>query len=681
MSHRLTLILVGTAVLAAGGAVFVLLRQPDRADPVAVGLPFDPDIDVDDDNSAENEPPPAFVPHAASFLTRYCIECHAGERPKGGLALDYSDETAATADRLAWGKVSEAVRSGRMPPPGRPQPEPAESEAFLAWVDRNAVGPQNPGRVTLRRLNRSEYNNTIRDLVGVTLMPADDFPADDTGDGFDTNANVLSVSPILIEKYLTAAEAVVDAAVKDSALWQRLISTPAEDFVPFVLRGSPPLRADAVKGQRFEQADAAGLARAALIDRAYYAIQAFADRAFRRPVTHVEIGRLMRFVEATLANGDGVDAGIKLALTAVLVSPHFLFRVELDTPPGSDIEHRLNDYELATRLSYFLWSSMPDEELFRLAASGKLNDTRTLVGQVRRMLRDPKSRALAENFAGQWLQTRALAEATRDPFRFPPFDDDLRRAMGQETELFFDHVVREDRSVLDLLTGEYTFVNDRLARHYGIHGVEGGHFRRVSLSGTGRAGILTHASVLTVTSGPTRTSPVRRGKWVLENILGIPSSPPPSGVDGLKDDGTGKATTLREQLNRHRSQAECASCHTRMDPIGFGLENFDAVGAWRDRDGDVVDASGTLPSGRAFRGPKELLAILVERPTDFVRCLTQKLLTYALGRSLVAADRSTVERITRHAAHNDYKFSSLVIALVRSDPFQKRRIAVAGSSP
>jgi hypothetical protein len=682
MSRRLTLILVGTAVLTVGGAALVLsFGIHDRANPVAVELPFDPDIDTSDEDAPTDEPPLTFAAHVGPFIARYCIECHSGERPKSGLTLDYPDEIAATADRLAWAKASDAVRSGRMPPPGRQQPKAAESEAYLTWADRTAVGPPNPGRVTVRRLNRSEYNNTIQDLLGVTLKPADDFPADDTGDGFDTNADVLSISPILIEKYLAAAETVVEAAAKNPIVWQQLTSKPAEDFIPFVLRGTPPQRTDAVKGQRFELTDDAAIASAAEIERTYYAMQAFADRAFRRPVSHVEMSRLMRFVETALANGDGAEAGFKLAVTAILVSPHFLFRVELDPPAGSDSDHRLSDFELATRLSYFMWSSMPDEELFRLAASRKLVDARTLAGQVRRMLHDPKSRVLAENFAGQWLQTRALAEATRDPTRFPGFDDDLRRAMQQETELFIDHVVREDRSVLDLLTGEYTFVNDRLARHYGIAGIEGSHFRRVSLSGTGRAGLLTHASVLTVTSGPTRTSPVRRGKWVLENVLGTPPPPPPPGVDGLKDVGTGKPRTLREQLNLHRSRVECASCHARMDPIGFGLENFDAVGGWRDREGDmVVDASGTLPNGQTFRGPNELLTILAEKPTDFTRCFTQKLLNYALGRSLRPADRSSVDRIVRHAARNNYKLSSLVIALVRSDPFLKRRVP-GGSIP
>jgi hypothetical protein len=553
-----------------------------------------------------------------------------------------------------------------MPPPGRARPEPTELDRFDLWLAGALSEDDRAVRATLRRLNRTEYDNTIRDLVGADFHPAADFPADDTSDGFDTIGGVLSVSPTLIEKYLVAAETVVEAAAADPHLWRRLTSPPAGNSVPFVLRGPPPRRNEAVKGLRPKASDDQAALRAAEIDRTYTALQAFADRAYRRPITHAEMYRLMRFVEAALNEGKKADVGLKLALKAVLVSPHFLFRVEADP------DRLTSDFELAVRLSYFLWSSMPDEELFRLAAPGQLRDSRTLVQQVRRMLRDPRSRALAANFGGQWLQTRALARSAPDPALFPQFDKELRTAMQEETERFLDFLIHEDRSVLDLLTADYTFMNERLARHYCIPGVRGEEFRRISLAGTPRAGVLTHASVLTVTSGPTRTSPVRRGKWVLENILGTPVPPPLPGVDNLKSQG-GRASTLRERLEEHRSRAECASCHGRMDPLGYALENFNAVGAWRDRDAATpIDPSGTLPDGRQFRGVAHLRALLIEQPERFTRCLTEKLLVYALGRGLTPADRQAVTRIVRHARRNGYRFSSLVIALVQSDPFLKQ---------
>jgi Protein of unknown function (DUF1592)/Protein of unknown function (DUF1588)/Protein of unknown function (DUF1585)/Protein of unknown function (DUF1595) len=461
-------------------------------------------------------------------------------------------------------------------------------------------------------------------------------------------------------------------SANDPQLWRRLSTPRPEDYMPFVLRGAPPLGNGAVKGQFGVPVDEQAAFRAAEIDRTYAALQAFADGAYRRPVTHAEMNRLMRFVDSALNDGETADAGLKLAMKAVLVSPHFLFRVEADP------DRPAGDFALATRLSYFLWSSMPDEELFRLAARGQLRDARTLVQQVRRMLRDPRSRALTENFGGQWLQKRALAQSAPDPALSPQFDNELRTAMQEETERLIDFIIREDRSVLELLTADYTFVNQRLAMHYGIPGVRGNEFQRVPLAGTLRAGVLTHASVLTVTSGPTRTSPVKRGKWILENVLGAPVSSPPPGVDDLKVQGA-RALNLRERLEQHRSRAECASCHARMDPLGYGLDNFDAVGAWRDRDGETpIDPSGTLPDGLRFRGVAELRAMLIEQPERFTRCLTEKLLVYALGRGLVPADRPVVNQIVRHAGRNGQRFSSLVIALVRSDPFQKRNSRPGG---
>jgi len=375
-------------------------------------------------------------------------------------------------------------------------------------------------------------------------------------------------------------------------------------------------------------------------------------------------------VEDARRTGEGPEAGIRVAFRAVLCSPHFLFRTEPGAGPAGG---RVTDFELAARLSYFLWSSCPDEELFAHAARGTLRHGNTLARQVRRMLRDPKARALAGNFAGQWLGTRALAAVAPDPARFPGFDEPLRAAMAREAELFFDAVVREDRSVLDFLAADYTFANDRLARHYGLPGVHGPEFRKVSLAGTPRGGVLTQAGVLAVTSNPTRTSPVKRGRWVLENVLGAPPPAPPPGADQLPAAHDARAATPRERMERHRADPACAACHAGMDPLGFGLESFDPVGAWRADDGGrPVDASGVLPDGRAFDGPAGLRAVLLERREAFARCLAGKLLTYALGRGPARGDRRAVADIARKLADNDYRFSALVLAIVHSDPFQTR---------
>jgi hypothetical protein len=655
------------ALLGAVAAAMAVIQQ--RFFPAAV-VAADCDSDELDESASASEPSPSFSEHVAPFLSRHCRECHSRERARGGLVLD---EGRLGADDAFRRQVLAAVESGRMPPPARPRPAQADAGPFTLWLQTALSGEGRAGRAVLRRLNRSEHANTIRDLLGARVASFEDFPADDTGAGFDTIGAVLSVSPTLTEKYLLAAERVVESAAANPHVWRRLSTPPREDYIPFALRGAPPRKNDVVKGQGQVLSDEQAAFRAAEIDRAYAFLQAFADRAYRRPITHAEMVRLMRFVEEALNRGENADTGLKLALKAILVSPHFLFRVEASS------ERRASDFEVATRLSYFLWSSMPDETLFRLAARGRLRDGHTLVQQVRRMLRDPRARALAESFGGQWLQTRALAESAPDPALFPQFDDELRRAMREETERFLDFIVREDRSALELLSADYTFVNELLARHYGIAGARGEEFQRVSLSGTSRAGILTHASVLTVTSGPTRTSPVKRGRWLLENILGSPVPAPPPGADDLKVQ-PGRALTLRERLEQHRSRSECAACHARMDPLGYGLENFDATGAWRERDGDrPIDSSGTLPDGKHFRGVAELRAALAEHPERFVRCLTEKLLVYALGRELAPADRPAVQRIVRHAGRHGYRFSSLMIALVRSDPFLKRNSRSGGA--
>ncbi len=652
-----------------------------------------------------------------------------------------------------------------------------------------------PGRVTIRRLNRAEYNNTIRDLVGVDFHPADDFPSDDVGYGFDNIGDVLSLPPVLLERYLGAAEKISEEAIVagtssqgpaktwnadelsggsphaegyatlssegelvvnyafpregnyvirvracgDQAgpepvrmavridgkdLKRFNVPTPAGKFQDYrfsqKLRGGPrrlavaflndyydpknpdPRQRDrnlhvasvTVEGPQFAPGDPVPDSHRRIIFRkpktkadtteaARAVLEKFASRAFRRPVTAAELARLVKLVELAVAQGDSFERGIQVAIQAVLVSPEFLFRVELDSRGKKTAERTgqnepiqlIGDYELASRLSYFLWSSMPDDELWRAAVNGSIRTGDVLEKQVRRMLHDPKAQALVDNFAGQWLQFRNVRSASPDRGKYPGFDEKLRDAMIRETELFFGAVMLGDMSILDFLDADFTYLNERLARHYGIAGVRGDTFRRVKLKAHERGGLLTQASILTVTSNPTRTSPVKRGRWVLEQLLGTPPPPPPPNVPILGEDAKVlTAATVRARMEQHRAKASCAVCHSKLDPLGFGLENFDAVGGWRDQDGGVtVDASGSLPSGASFRGPAELKAFLKTRTHDFARCLTEKMLTYALGRGLEEYDRCAVEQIVKSLEGNHYRFSSVVTGIVKSDPFQKRR--------
>jgi hypothetical protein len=580
------------------------------------------------------------------LLARYCYGCHNQEKHKGELSLAaLANGRDALQHPEIWEKVLSKLRDREMPPEEKPQPSSAERERVAGWIEHTLFDCENPdpGRVTLRRLNRAEYNNTIRDLVGVDFHPADDFPADDTGYGFDNIGDVLTLSPMLLEKYLAAAETILNSAFTNDAIRGGI-------FVCDPQTGNTNQCFRAILGR-------------------------FAQRAYRRPVQADEIERLIQLAEMTMANGADFQTSVKTALEAVLISPRFLFRGELPSQAAAQQKpHTIDEYALASRLSYFLWSSMPDEELFGLASKNQLR--RHLDEQVRRMLRDPKSKALVENFSGQWLQTRNLKQVTPDAKLFPAFDDELRDDMARETELFFENVAREDRSILDFLDGDYTFVNERLARLYGLKGVSGPEFRRVSLKGTARGGVLTQGSVLTVTSNPTRTSPVKRGKWVLENLLAQPPPPPPPGVPPLAEGADDTAlASLRQRMERHRSDPHCASCHEQMDPLGFSLENFDAIGAWREQDGSFpIDAAGQLPSGEHFSGAPQLRQMLMkEKRSQFVRCLTEKMLTYALGRGLEYYDRCAVERITSALPGQGYRFSALVLGIVKSVPFEQQR--------
>ena len=590
--------------------------------------------------------PQSFETVVRPFLKHYCLECHSGIDAQRGVRLDKNFAAAAgVQDAETWRNVLKMLRTRKMPPEDRLRPKDEQYDKVSAWLEAaldqaDRKGPANPGRVTIRRLNRAEYTNTIRDLLGVEFDAAADFPADDVGYGFDNIGDVLTLPPMLMEKYLSAAEQI---AAKSDVLPKRG-KTLDDDAIAKIIRR-------------------------------------LAARAYRRPISDRELARLMKLIVAARVRGESTEAAVQIALQAILVSPKFLFRVELDSDaPGATLIRALNEYELASRLSYFLWSSMPDDELFKLAARNKLREN--LDRQVPRMLRDPKAKALVQNFAGQWLQLRNLDLASPDKSQFPAFDEELRRAMRTESEMFFEAIVREDRSVLDLLDADFTFVNARLARHYGIKGVEGDYFRRVSLpagggqgAGQARGGVLTQAAMLTVTSNPTRTSPVKRGKWILVNILGTPPPDPPPNVPTLLDDRKAVAGgTVRQRMEQHRSDPNCAVCHKEMDALGFALENFDPVGAWRTKDGAFpIDASAQLPDGRSFNGPRGLKTVLRVGKEPFARCLTGKLLTYALGRGVESYDKPAVDAIVAAAKANGYKFSTIVLGIVHSDPFQKRR--------
>ena len=730
------------------------------------------------------------------FLEKYCFDCHSGDATEGELQIDILRDAGeiAARERKTWKKVHDRLFGHAMPPQDSEQPSKEERERIVQWLkvaidDYDCSGPVDPGRETIRRLTRYEYKNTIRDLLGVEAELADDFPMDDVGYGFDNIGDVLTLSPLLMEKYLAAAEAIAAQVVVTNPLdatgrakiraadmrgdgyeqddgWRFLTTTgnfrgrlrvPAAGEYIVRTRAYATQAGDELAKMRveiddesrefdvevedrnapedhdfrltFDKAEEVEVRVAFLND--YYEprnpnprrrdrnlavkfvelvgplgenglqypephrqlfiitpggdvsdaeaarriLKRLVSLAFRRPATDSEVERLIRLVEIGKKRGGSFEHGIQLAVTAVLASPHFLFKVEQD--PLSDDEdgiRTLNDFELATRLSYFLWSSMPDEELFDLAEAGKLRQE--LEPQVRRMLADPKSDALVENFAVQWLHLRNLEQMEPDRRLFRGWNDRLRDDMLAETKLFFRAIVREDRSVMELINADFTFLNERLAQHYDIEGIRGDEFQRVDIGATDRGGVLTMGSVLTVTSNPTRTSPVKRGKWIMENILGTPPPDPPADVPELEE--TSKVNpnlSLRDQLAIHRENASCATCHTHMDALGLALENFDGVGAWRERDGRAkIDASGELPGGEAFRGPSELKrALLSAQKEQYLNCLTEKMLTYALGRGVEYFDRCTVAAIVDSLEEDRHRFSRLVLAIAQSEPFQKRR--------
>ena len=788
--------------------------------------------------SLQAAPPSAASAQAATppdpsrtFLDTNCVACHNSERRTANLALDADalDPREAPQHADVWEKVIRKLRTGAMPPVGRPRPDTSAVAEIVSYLETtiDAAAGRRPmvGRPVAHRLNRAEYANAIRDLLDLEVDTSELLPPDDAGYGFDNIGDVLTVSPMLLERYMSAAGKIARLASGTAggetshtytlSKYMRQNDRMGEDL-PFGSRGGMAVRhafpstgeyivkvrllknhRDQIRGmsqlhelevrldgerlERFtlgrlptkdstpQQAaerlqyilhadqgldvrvrttagshlvSAAFLARpvvpegplqptlsvasfgfsadgalAATEEPALWTVSidgpfnvgshpgpgdtasgrlfvcrpegageelpcareifsTLARRAFRRPVTNADLDRLLAFFEAGRERG-GFEAGVEFALRKVLVSPEFLFRIERDppnAPPGS--AYRLSDLELASRLSFFLWSSIPDEELLGLAERGLLADPAVLERQVARMLADGRARALVENFAGQWLYLRNMQLVMPDPESFPEFDDNLRDAFERETELFLLSQLREDRSVLALLEADYTFLNERLARHYGVPGIYGSHFRRVRLPGNTRRGLLGHGSILTVTSYANRTSPVLRGKWLLENILGAPPPPPPPNVPALKESGEDGAppASVRERMELHRRNPVCASCHAQMDPLGFALENFDAVGRWRTtgEGGTPIDASAVLPNGAAISGSGELARLLVEQPDRFASTVVEKLLTYATGRGLEYYDAPAVRAIVRAAASRGYPWSSLISGVVTSAPFQMR---------
>jgi hypothetical protein len=724
------------------------------------------------------------------FVAKNCFGCHNDKLQSGGLNLKAAADIAQSRDQ--WEHVVQKLKAGEMPPKGMPRPAAEQVASVTKWLEEefareDASLKPDPGRVTARRLNRYEYNSTVRDLLAVDFRPADDFPTDDFGYGFDNIGDVLTLSPSLMEKYMTAARKIAKLAIEGEQppkmalkerhgnsgkkqgefTWERKFKWEADYVIRveaatkwpgmlyFSFDGGDPQSAKAIPGfvavgrihdyrmhlapgvhrmkAWFEvnEADARAQYQKELDDEArrrkrkgepepspdsikpfvltkgavdYFEVlgpynpsppptpdgykrifvcaqqndscaradlENLAKLAWRRPVTDAEVRKLASYVKMAQDDGDPFEKAMEVGVEAVLVSPYFLFRMEHD--PASGGEHRISDYELASRLSYFLWSSMPDAELFRLAKEGKLHDPAVLTQQVTRMMKDLKSDALVENFGGQWLQTRNLDALKPDPDKFPAFNSDLRAAMKKETQLFFSYIMRYDRSILEFLTAKYTFVNEPLAKLYGIPNVTGDQFRKVDLTGTPRVGVLTQASVLTVSSYPTRTSPVIRGKWILENVLNTPPPPPPANVPSLKEDEAGSAMSVRQSLEKHRADPVCAGCHARMDPLGFGLENFDGIGRYRTEDGKFpIDSSGTLPSGKSFANAEELIHILQDDKDAFTRCLVEKMLTFAIGRGLERYDRPVVNAISHRVAENAYKFSTLVMEIVNSAPFEMR---------
>jgi hypothetical protein len=783
--------LLATAVLAGIVLAGFVLVLPDRAASAEAPRPAPTAIGISTQSpTAAMEQ--RFKSEVQPFLQAHCYKCHGNGKSKGDVILDkFTSFASLQMDLETLQAIHDEIQQHDMPPEKEPQPPAGKMASVLKFTSQaldfsDPSVPRDPGFVAIHRLNRTEYNNTVRDLVGVNYKPADDFPADDTGYGFDNIADVLSMSPLLAEKYVAAAEQVMDKAIVlinplqakttkyaaekmsggEIADGMRLLATEGEitqahNFAATaeyefrieayqdqagdesakmkVKIGGNEIKTFDVSNQRgrpkiytFRTKVEAGTHRATFAfindfydehstdpkrrDRNLYIgsleidgplnlpppppsdvqkhllfcgpadgsagetcaaqiIRAFATRAFRRPATQDEVSRLSSLYKYGRTQGESFEQACKFSLTAVLVSPQFLYRMEAD-PANSAAPHPITDYELASRLSYFLWSSMPDDQLLDLASKNMLRSS--LDAQVKRMLADPKAYEFIHNFAGQWLELRNLSQGGPDPKRFPQFTRKLRNDMRTEGELFFQSIVTEDRSVLNLLDANYTFLNARLAAFYNITGVTGEKFRKVEFTpeqAKRRGGVLTMGAVLTVSALPNRTSPVKRGKFILDQILGTPPPPPPPGVPALPDKGNAAVSkSVRERLERHRANPACAACHAKLDPLGFALENFDAIGRWRDKDGDApIDSTGSLPNGEAIDGPAGLRKVLVAHKDQFLRAFVSKVMTYSLGRGTTPSDSQSIREIYRNAGKNDYRFSAIISGIVHSDAFLKRR--------
>lgn len=602
-------------------------------------------------NADEPSPQKMSAADVSGFVQTYCLECHQGEEPEAKLDLARFDSAEKiAADATIWNKILRRVRDGEMPPEDAETPAINQRQQFVAWIShtlREAACSDgiSPGPAPLRRLNRTEYAATLRDLLDIHINAGQALPADGAGgEGFDNAAETLFISPIHAEKYLEAARTALGYAFSDTRSRRRFLT------------------AEPKEGVNPEDA-----ARQVLID--------FLPRAFRRPTNDEEIGKYLALFRKACERDPSFEVAMQFALEAVLISPQFLFRIE---EPNLDPQPRLvSDHELATRLSYFLWASMPDDELFSLAKEGKLNDPKVLGEQAVRLLRPDrrdKSRDFAQSFVEQWLGTRALGrEFKPDASVAPNYDAELEGGMRYEPIMFFQEILAENKSLLNLLDSDFTYANRRLARHYGIKGEFREQPKHTEVPDDGhRGGLLGMAGVLAVSSYPHRTSPVLRGKWILETILGAPPPPPPPDVPQLDEDQTvAEAKTLRERLEQHRRNPTCASCHSRIDPLGFGLENYDVLGQWRtEQAGKQIDSRGELPDGTVFEGPEELKQLLLARKDQFVRHLTSKLLGYALGRGLTNEDYCTVDEIVDQLKQDNYSGQTLVLGIVCSVPFR-----------